>query len=168
MSILCIVICACPARSDFKKIWTRKELQKESHIVVIATPQKTVESKKEINLLKEHGVDIDLLKVETIFKVVLPIKGEVASGAEIVVEHYKIKSINQKVVQSPPKLVEFRTVPNIVSNDKTRKVVVEPDYLLYLIKGKSDKYEFVSGDYYSEDSIFEVNVPWSDTTSMKR
>jgi hypothetical protein len=164
-----IILCVPVESSAYlKKNWTQKELNKEAETVVIATPIKTTETKDEENLLKKHGIDVDIVRLETTFKVTLVTKGDVEIDKEIVVSHYKIKKINAPVVENPPNLVEFRLKSITLHHDKERKVVPAPDYLLYLKKNKEGLFIPVSADFEAPDSVFEVAKPWSDPTSIQR
>ncbi len=170
---LMIAFAACAvfannAHAYLKKNWTAKELAKESDAVVIAKPIKTVETKETKNLLKEYGIDVELVRLETTFKVTFVIKGDIECEKEFVVSHYKIKTSNEIAIENPPNLVEFRQESIIILKDKTKKVVLSPEYMMYLKVQKDGTYKPVAGDFEARDAIFEVNQPWSDPSSIQR
>lgn len=156
------------ALADLRKNWTYKDLNKESDIIIIATPIKTVDLREDGNLLKERGLDIEICKLSTTFSVKASIKGVVEPESEITIIHYKVKKVNELVVEGSPNYVEFRFNTISLTKGKEKKIVPAPDYLLYLKKHKDGHYVPVSGDYDSSNSVFEVTKPWSDPTSIER
>lgn len=168
LAVMLVLSVPVVSSADLRKKWTQKELLKEAEVAVIATPIEVEETKDVVNLRKLRGNDVDVVRLETKFKINLVLKGDVDAGKEIVISHFKIKKINESVVENPPQLVEFRVKVISIQFEKERKVVEPPDYLLYLKKDKDGRYVPVSGDYHAPDSVFELSKPWSDPTSIQR
>jgi hypothetical protein len=92
------------------------------------------------------------------------LKGKV-EGNQIKVLHFKFGKLKKSVdTNSPldagivngPQLVSFRTKPETVTVGNDRRVLPQPEYLLFLIKGQDGRYEPISGRIDPVLSVKEI------------
>lgn len=147
--------------------WSFERLFKESDLIVIAQPVKSIDS---TDRLKIKPWENEFLGIITTFTPSKIIKGKLKTPS-LTVLHYKTNAL----IQNGPSLVSFRTkgisytITAIEKEGKLpsktmSKVVMESPstYLLFLRKSKDGRYEPVSGQTDPSLSVRELRIPMQD------
>ncbi len=146
-ALLLAVLLANRAAADILDEWSYDRLFKAADLVVVAKltgEEKTKERFRPTDRRMTFGRVISRLSVQ------YTLKGKCKE--EIKIYHFELVSIDDEFVENVPRHVRFRN--KAIIDKKT--FVPPPEYLLFLKKRKDGDYEFVTGDWHSDQSVREV------------
>jgi hypothetical protein len=150
----CSLLFALPSRSTGRPVreWSYAHLFKEADLVLLLEPQSTRDAVEKDGAVPPRDY---LTGVVTTLKVLHVIKGEFKQQT-IDLVHFRYKKGAQ--VENGPGLVSFKTGQQALSG-KRWSGGYKPDYVVFLKKDKNGRFEFVSGNFDSDDSVKEVHWP---------
>lgn len=145
---------AAPSTSAGRPVkqWPYNELFKEADVILILSPQSVRDAVDKDGAIPPQEY---LTGVVTTLKVLHVIKGEYKEQT-IDLVHFRYKE--GRAVINGPGLVSFQIGPQTISG-KSWSGGYQPDYMVFLKKGKNGRYEFVTGSFDSDGSVKQVHWP---------
>jgi hypothetical protein len=153
--VVTVVVGLPPALARQVESWPYGRLFKEADVIVIATAERTSDTKD-----RPKTRQWKLVGQVTVFSVQRTLKGKV-EGPTVRVLHFRLP--RGKLAEDGPLLVSFRTKSGVVKRvvDGVMEVAQVPkgEYLLFLKARKDGRYEPVSGPIDPAFSVRELLVP---------